>query len=555
MGLEDRRLTGVLGFAILAIGMFLVNPHYYGDATWYALDLEAWPARDLRIDAGHLLWRPAALALWVPIHALAPRIDPLAILRALSALGAATLGFVTFLLGLRLGLRRSDAFASAALVLLAKVSLGYGGSGCSYPAAVALGTCAVLPLVPRDGESWRPVHGAASAVLFVVAWGCWGVTALLLPVQFIAGILGASGSTAKKFLKAAIVSTASAIGIGALLLATYLAVVAGPDSASATSWLRASSHGVPPGLSPIGVARAAIGFLNGFLHLGDFGTSVKGLLLGDRSLVHTASLLLNAPAVSILLIFLLLGLFGILRRFRANDARTARIAAIGLTAVVPVSAFAILWKGSDVERFSLALPFLAVALVHGLADLRTPPRRQRGRIRSLSLPWTLAILAGVWNLGTFVVPSLATGGGATMALGRAAREHLREKDLVVVTGQALGADVLSSTVYFYGLDVYSVSYDVQQEGPAGWQERLQRALCGAVRRRARIAVLSDLLGKPTPGGIGLSPAEFPVPRLEEIAGVLSRWKTLGGFDAGRFTFLEISPPADVPCSESLPSPG
>ena len=57
-----------------------------------------------------------------------------------------------------------------------------------------------------------------------------------------------------------------------------------------------------------------------------------------------------------------------------------------------------------------------------------------------------------------------------------------------------------------------------------------------------MAVLSDLLERPTPGGIKLDTAEFPHPSMADVRAFFDHWQEGATFKVDRFKFIVLTPP-------------
>lgn len=542
-GLEAPHRYRTVGLAVLlAAAYYVANPFWFGDATWYARDLAAGPS-GLRLDAGHLLWRPLGYGVWRLLSAVGLGGDPLTSLRLLSSVATAVLCIATYRLAVRLSLGPSEAAAAAALVGTSKVCLAYGGSGSSYTLAMAMCVLAMIPLLSPRGEAWRIRDAVASALAFAAGWAAWGTSVLALPGLVLAAFVGSSGRYTRRLARAAIVGVASSLLVAVLAVSAYALAPAGSGSTSLGGWIASSSHGTPAKLSWMGGARAVYGLLVGFVHLGSVGTAVKNVLLGGGSGRGSALALLPLPVAAAFGVLLAVAFVGLVAEGRRPGARPCwTIAAIATAVSVPVAAFAVAWKGSDVERFSLAVPFVAVVVVHGLSSLVRRAKRATPRTAAAAF-WGITVAVAVVNLASFVAPRLANGGGLTMGVGRVASQHLRPESLLVVAGNDLFVDVAAAASYFYEVQVDNVTYDVQVNGPGGFEERLRRQLDQALARGGEIAVLSDLLGRPTPDGIGLNEREHPKPSLEELVNFFASWRTGREWKVERFTFVEIRPPS------------
>ncbi|HVP32001.1 MAG TPA: hypothetical protein VMW35_22865 [Myxococcota bacterium] len=542
----SRRLAriGLAGLLVaIAAAYFFSNPYWYGDSVWYALDVAS---GRLPLDSGHLLWRPLGYATWRILEACGASSDPLDAFRWMSSAATALLCLASYRLALALTASRTQALAAAAVVALSKMCLAYGGSGSSYTAAMAMTTLALgLVATPREG-GWRARQGAASCLALAAGWTAWGTAVLVLPGLFVAAAVGSAGGWPRRVLHAGLlcgVATALVLAIAFVAYAGFL-----PDGSNATflEWLRAASHGRAMGLSSLGMARAAYGLLVSFVHLGSVGTVLKDALLGGvPTLEGVGAMLLVAILFGVALVpFVSLAWPKPVER--SEGVAPLAVAALALATLLPVAGFAISWKGSDVERFSLAVPMLAIAGVDGLARLRLPTKR--ALLDPAKRGFALAAVLGLVNVGTYLAPSLATQGGVATAVGRVAAEHLPAGSTIVVAGNELFGEVMGPAFYHHHITVFSVTFDVIDHGAAGYEERLRATLDKTLARGGRIAVLSDLVGRPTPGGIGLNLREHPIPSLEQLEAIFAPWHPEESWQVDRFTFVRIRPPDDRPPS-------
>lgn len=516
--------------ALLAVLYVTINPYWYGDAVWYATDIR----RGLpTADAGHLMWRPLGWAAWQLARAVKLDVDPLLVLQVLSGLGTGALILATYHLALRLGTGPSSAVTAAALVAGSHVSLAWGGSGSSYVCAAAAAVAAIVAVLPKSGEAPSARSGACAVLLMLTACGLWAVSVLILPLFAVAAAVGARGSVRRRLTRSAILVLALAMAGLALWGATYYLASDRTPSSGFVAWLSGTSHDIPVRATPMNAARAVLGFLNGFLHVGRLGAVVKAVWLGETS---WPSVLGHVPALALIAIFAA-GLLGALitaaRLVWTGQLQTLLAPGLAVAALLPVAGFAMLWQGSDVERFALALPFVAIAMVdlHGRSRSRTS--------FAGSLVTSVVVCVGASNVLTLNAPALASGGGLVWNLGARARDVLPARSVLVVTGQDLGPAIWAPTMYFHDLDVVSVLYEGQIGGAAGWQERLAEHVERAERHGGRVSVLSDLMGQPTPGGLPWPQTEYPHPTVREVRGFFRGWKEVSRWQVDRYTFIDL----------------
>jgi hypothetical protein len=132
-----------------------------------------------------------------------------------------------------------------------------------------------------------------------------------------------------------------------------------------------------------------------------------------------------------------------------------------------------------------------------------------------------------------------------VSLGRTAEKHIPGGSLIVVAGQRLGASIWVPAQYFSSIKIYSISYDVQTKGEADWRARLCTAIRdAAIINKTQIAVVSDLMGKPTKGGLALAGKGYDRPNLWSMQAFFRRWHIVHEWEDGGFNFLVVEPPDD-----------
>jgi len=525
--------TWILGFLLLVLGIFyfLTNPYWYGDALWYALDIAKGELHES--DPGHLIWRPLALGVW-SIFGIAPlKLSPLATLQILSGIGTALGCIATYFLALQFTLSKGVAYAASLLVAGSNFCLSYGGSGSAYGPAMGLSTLAICCAL--NGSSQRLLGGWLPAALFAwLATAIWGVSILTLPAIGLAVIFGAKHSLFKGVIDGILYSIVTLLFIGASCAVGYHYAMNAGYSDAFLPWLHQSSHGIKSQISIMSFARAALGFCSSFVYLGSFGTGVKALLTGQSQEAHLARFALPIGTLLMFLVGIALGKIGLLKTLKKISDEARLLLMLTTVNFICVTAFAISWQGSDIERFCLAIPLCSISICYGLSQFRSSSEK--------FLPWAMAGFVTIANLSMNIAPMQISHGGIAMGLGQAARASMPEGSLIVLSGQALGASIWAPTMYFYNLQVHSLLYDVQNNDPEGWQKRLLDKVNQTLAQGKKIALLSDFLGELTPGGIDLNTKENPIPALDQVSSLFKDWHKGSTFKIGRFTFVEVSPP-------------
>ncbi|MDX1578675.1 MAG: hypothetical protein R3266_09320 [Gemmatimonadota bacterium] len=514
----------------LAAAFYALNPHWYMDAVNYAENIAE---GELWMDSGHLLWRPLGALTLGLLRPVWPTAGPLESLRLLSSLSAGFLCVLTYRLAIRLELDRSRAFVAAGLLAVTQAVVAYGGSGSSYIAAAMFGMLALLCFVRPDRE-WSKRDAAIGVASFAVAWGFWGPLALSLPGLTLAAYLYSQGSPPRRARRAVQVAVSGAACILGLLVLGY--GLASPEL-TFPEWMRGASHGIPMELSIIGAARAGYGILIAFAHLGAAGRSVKAMLLGSGGAEDLGQLLLLSGTILMAAALTAFAAWGLWRAAGRKPVRRWLPTFLGLA--LPFLLFGLLWQGSDVERFTPILAPLAVTLVLGIAELEPRLPRAARALPALALGGLLVL-----NSLTFVAPRRFGEEAMTWHLGRSAVQHVEEGSLLVMTGQDLWGAVAASTEHFWDLSVFSVHFIAGFYGVEESWRRLCDRIHDALAAGHSVAVLSDLLGEPTPGGIGLVESEYPEPSMEELQAFFADWAVVDTWRAGRFEFRTLVPPPE-----------
>ena len=399
-------LTVLLLAALLTAIFVLVNPHFNGDAPFYAVSL----AESGRASwtPGHALWEPATFLLISACRLFGLQLDTLLAMQLLSGAATAALVLITWDFCGRLGLSSRVAIGTAALLACTANSLVMGGGGYAATSLSLATMVAARALLHRDGTEWGVGDAAFSVFALVLGWGAWGVAVLAYPLIFAIAVMTSSGTPLRRAVRgASLVVTA---GLASLVLAAI--IWRGPADAQGLgllAWLRSASHSmvfVPPDLADL--IRPGLGVIRAFVEVGTFGFSIKAMLLGDRALVDPSELVRWSAVL--LLVGVLVGraLIGLAGRVVSGDSMARRAALLAVVAVVPTYMFSIFYGGTEYHMHSTALPFLCMALVVGLDAL--PPLRI-APIQSAAGVSALVLIVGGSNFIGTCLPDIRSGEG------------------------------------------------------------------------------------------------------------------------------------------------
>jgi len=516
--------------AVLSVLFYVLHPRWYLDAVIYARDIQE---GDLWPEPGHVLWRPFGAVAHSVLRSVWPTAGPLDALRVLSSLSSGVLCVLAYLLARRLELSKRQALTATGILAVSQAAIALGGSGSSYiPAAMFL-TASLLCFVHPTRE-WGRWDGLLGTLAIVLAGAFWGTAVFLMLGFLAAAYLYSSGGWRRRAGRAFAVGFCATATLVALLALAYAMQ---PRDTPLLVWVRSASHGIPTDLSILGFARAGYGLLLSFAHLGSVGREVKAMLLGSSVEFDVERMLLLGLVLSLFAVFATLAGVGIWRSIRREPMRRWVVVFAGLT--VPLLVFASIWQGSDIERFTPVLAPLIITLMMGVRAVGPRFSRLAGIVPGLVLGGLLVL-----NLVTFVVPRRFGDEAMTWVLGREASKHIEEDSLLVVTGQELWGAVTSATRYLWNIEAFNVHYIVASYGVDAWRDQLCDKVDEALAAGVSVAVQSDMLGRPTPGGIGLIEAEYPEPSMDELGEMFGSWSVADSWHAGRFEFFTVTPPTD-----------
>ena len=516
----------------------LLNPHWYADATYYAISIVRQPVPASR--PGHALWVPLTQALLAALGSIGLTIDPLLLMSVLTSLATAALVMTTYELGLRLGLTRSTAFAGSALLAGSATALLLGGSG--YPSNVAaLGaTGAITVLIRPNGEPWTLRDGIIACLLLAAGWGGWGLVVLAYPLVLVVAYLHSRGSAPARAVKAMAlcgVAGTTSLGLGAFVWKAS----SDAQGVAFLTWLRSASHNYALEVDPLlDTARSCFGLVRAFLELGNVGFIAKAFLLGDHDLGKLGDLIGWSILLFPFFILLAAGTVALMVAAKRGDPVARRLLLLCIAALLPTLVFAVFYGGTELHMHSTALPLLCLGLCCGLA--RGVWATNQSSMLQRTSPLALAGLVGIGNIVATCLPDLLKGGGVPIAISKAMAEHLPEGSLVIVTGQDFRGTVQGLIEYRSGMYMHNVSAEVDQSGPQAWDRALDHQVSWAAERGGKIAVLSDLVGIPTVGGLQLSTIEYPVPSSSQLQEYFARFRRGLEWRADRYLFVELAAP-------------
>jgi hypothetical protein len=346
----------LLGSTLLFL---LSNSVTYGDAMVYTKDIRAGQL----LEPGHLAWRPlgyVAAALTGLLHSDS---DVLWALQGCSLLfSALAVAALWLFLRRRAGCGRMAAGAAAALMAVSNGFWVYSFSGCSYGLSTLL-LIAAMGCASRPERPVSAVRALFAGALAGAAASSWAIQVLSLPALLLLLMLTPPW---KRSLWRVHLKNACAMAGGWLLTFLLPLLVAytwharqahhgQPQAATAGlgPWLASASHGVPPHLSLAQLLRVMIGWPQSILSTFDLGQGLRLWSLHERSFPWSAWML--TP----LIVYALAAFcaYRLLRNFRGRSHFEQGLIIASAVAIAANLMFALLWQGTDLERYFPSLPF------------------------------------------------------------------------------------------------------------------------------------------------------------------------------------------------------
>lgn len=493
-------IDNALSFAAL-IGcttalLIAVNPHWYGDATWYAIAIHS--GELLPLDAGHLLWRPVG-AFAVSVATLFSfSLDPLLALQIISAFSTVLSSIFLYEIAIALQLKAAPAIPVA--YLLSHFSLVYGGSGSSYSTSVMFHLLAVKWCLQSEATSKARTIvfcGIASAL----SLSFWGLGILGIPLLMAIPFVSWKNSIQTKFMYSMAIPFSAMSLFGATLIIGFLTTESNTTFANFFVWLRSSGHGIPAELSLLNLLRAPLGLIQSVLYLGDLGTALKSFISGGGNQY--------VPVLPLVLLVSFFVYFGGVFILQWNGIVSSKLFLLFIASLAPSFLFGALWQGSDIERFCFVLPYFLLLL----ADLSA-----RSFLKGY-LSVTPAIAFCLWNFTSIAVTYEQDHEELITEIAKQTTLSAPPKSIFVVTGQDFGPRIWAPLHYLTGHTFYSLLYDSQVEGVAGWQNRLEQTIKQHLEAGGKLYVLDSLYSvkpespKPTLTDADNHPSEGDIAKL------------------------------------------
>jgi hypothetical protein len=510
----DSRRSDWRWAAVVLLGSLLLfvlsNSLHYGDALTYTNDIR----QGKLLEPGHLLWRPLGHLAAALVGALRSDSATLWVLQGCSLLcSALAVAALWLFLRRRVGCSAASAAAATALFALSNGFWTYSFSGCSYGLSTLL-LIAALACAIRPNEPSSPRHAVLAGALAGASCASWAIEVLSLPALALLLVLTPRWQPAL-WRRAA--RTLLALGAGWLLTfivplllawvwhAHATPVIAGqaPASTALKPWLASASHGIPPQLSLAQLLRVLLGWPQSFVSMLDLGQELRLWNLHERSFPWSVWML------SPLAVYAFAGYCGyrLLQRSRERAHFERGLVIASLVALAANLFFALLWQGTDLERYFPSLPFQLLLFALALQPGATQPRARPGLVLLglLAIAWVNGQAAYLSDFSTHSYRQVWVG-----ALHRSATGG----DLLVVLGQRKQVIVAPHDPGMPKID--NLAYEIVMRG-ARWKPVVLNDIEITRARGGRVFLGDSLFGSSTAPRDGWSFREFPSPTPRDIA--------------------------------------
>ena len=486
----------------------------YGDAPYYARDILS----GVLIEPGHLLWRPLT---WIFASVVQLKADPSSALWAIQylCLTASLLSGVALYCVARSYFSTTVATLATAFFLFSNGYWAFAFSGSSYSLSVLFGILAwacVSP--PAVGTGATPVSHAralTAGACTALAIATWGTQVVLLPVVWVAVMLADDSA---RFSGRRLASTV-ALGVGPLVLLLLPLVLLHaaadsvgleryslprPDTLGLLAWYKSASHGISVGFQPSQLFRVFVGFPQSIVSISDIPQTLRLWMYGENRFPASAWIV-------VLPVFYLCTLLAVVQLRRGWNGLAERRRILVCCAALALAGnlcLAVLWQGTDLERYLPSLPLLALLVGLVLSQLET-----RLPVATTAIACAaLTVVAGVNVVGTF--RRVLAADSFKQRWISEIRRNTKSGDVVFVLGDRKAQIVDPHNPNFPR--IVNVSYLIGSPGE-DWRIRCARAIAEARENQQRIFVGESVLRSDNAPRDGWSFRQHPTPTANEIA--------------------------------------
>ena len=514
------KFRGVFVAGVSGVAFIATESLWYGDAPYYAADLLQFRL----LEPGHLAWRPLGALAFYLAQQVGYTGDPLWVLQVLTLLGSICCVLAIYRLLSRF-LGASTALIGAAFFAFSNGFWTYAYSGCPYSISVLFAILALDCSVPKaPGLRASPLAGLGTGLLAGLSVLFWGAQAVLIPAIWLWHLAltpDPDRSFVTRLRGTMLLGLGGLLTLGVPLLLSYHAAgMIGadiykppiPGDVGFVEWLGASSHGIRSSGGVNGVLRAAVGWAQSIVSVGDLGAALRAWRLGEAGFPFDQRLVLLGTFYGVVLAFVA-ALGWRWKGLRAGAHKPLIVAVLGLGLNISFGAY---WQGTDLERYFPSLPLVTLGWCIGLEALAPGSRRWR-------LVIGVAVVSGMSIANVVGNIRQSLGAGSYRQQWQAALlQHASAGDVLFVLGNRKNTIQLPHHSNFPHVFNLSVATRVYQ-----WEDLKQEmteVALETIRRGGRVLVGESVLGLDDGPRDGWSFREFPTPSPVELDSFFEPWK-------------------------------
>ena len=542
---------------LLLLAYVLAFSHHYDDALDTARRMMSGDVQTM-FEFRHLISRLVPFWLWRGLGAIGFHLSALTLLQITDFVSAVAAVMLIYRLLRRLQISRGVAAGFTLAFGTSWAFWMYVGTGRPYSTSIFFAAAAYSVGLSMDSATtentrlWRVAGAAALVMLSCLFWlqqftSCIGV-----------GMLVALRPCGVSFPRRALYL--GAFGITGLLLSTaillagfaYTGVV--HSSTDLHGWI-ASTHTAPIKLDVSSIMKAAFGHAALVFPLHTLPYMVHGVLLHDPRLIADGSLGWELSKFTLAWLMLVPVYAYPLMAFGAAPSQRKVVLAAFFTPLAVNLVFALLWLGSDEQRF---LPSLINVVVLGaigysaaLVHYRdSKPKRQKFVTGTLAI---LLFVAAI-NLVDGVLRQQREFTHLSQEMERA-RGAANENDFVVFFGRDISPTYETMMAYYLGpsyLDMGDESF--YHWGRPDWATQLSSRIEPVLARGGRVFVVDRLALGLNPVSAAWSEVQRPYPKVKDIALFLrTRFCVTPAWHIGTDSYWQVAPrtPACQSSNEGL----
>jgi hypothetical protein len=506
--------------ALLATGYGISFSHHYDDA----LDTARWMQTgniQKMFEFRHLISRVVPFWLWEGLRAAGVRIEALTLLELTDFACAICAVLVVAALLRRLRLPTGVAFGATFAFATSWAFWMYVGTGRPYSTATFFAVAAyfvALGMDETDGERARWLRAAGAGALALLGCLFWLQQATnCIGVGLLVALRPRDRSLARRAGYLALYSATGIFLAAAILFAGLHYTGLGQSPSGVQGWV-AGTPTAPLQLTFSSAMKASFGNAAGVVNLDSLPYMVNGILLHDPRLLAIGSLPWQLAKFALAWAVLIpIYLYPLLAFRRAASDRRAILACFFIPLALNLI-FALLWLGSDEQRFLPSLLSLVVLGALGLESLLGSLANRAGARKSAVA--VVLIVAGFFAGDNLAEGTLREQRQFTVLAQemQAVQGRVNENDFILFFGRDFSITYHTMVAYYLGpsyIDMGDAAY-YDWTGP-NWRRQLASYIEAPLSGRGRVFVVDRLALGLNPVSAAWSEIQRPHPTVREVS--------------------------------------